>query len=155
MRFWLTLVSITLLLVGSVVAWDNRPFNPSNTISVYSDGGGSIDEYQNKYGKIGYEGKYLRINGICASACTYFMKLVPPDHVCATNRSKFLFHGIYSGLSGFDKEFTQLMHPIVYPEFVLKLLKDRGFDGSEDVDKEKYPIGLIELTREELKINAC
>lgn len=155
MRWLLTLVSLLVVLAGTSYAmYETRPFNPSQTVSVYSDGGGDVDEFQNKYGKIGDEGKYLRINGLCASACTYFMKLIPSNHVCATDRAEFYFHGIYNML-GFNKEFTQLLHPIVYPEYVLNLLKERGFDGSEDVDRTKYPLGLIKLTREELKINAC
>ena len=162
MRKFVMSMGVALVATLSVLGyagWNNRPFNPANTEYVYANPGGEIFSFIEKYGTMASDGKYLKIDGLCASACTYFLNALPRDRVCATPRSSFGFHGVYLSLGGlgriFDKTMTQLIMPIVYPEFVLNILKERGFDGSEDIDETKYPTGFIWLTPKELNIKEC
>lgn len=153
----LTLAGIALAVVSAFAinnSYENRPFNPEDTMVVYASPGGEIFSHIEKYNKLDDEGKYLKIDGPCVSACTYFLNLVKPNHVCATEKAYFGFHGIYNML-GFLGPVVQRMHPLVYPQRVIELLKTKGFDGTRDVDRTKYPDGIIWLTREELLINPC
>lgn len=162
MRSWLTLTNILVGFIALVVvslvgtsAYDNRPFNPAHTVQVYADPGGSIFEFQSKYAEIEQKGEYLQFNGPCVSACTFFSKLVNPERVCATVNATFWFHGVYDGAGNFIPTFTQWAMPLVFTDKVINLLKEKGFDGTKDVDREKYPAGIIQLTRDELGIKHC
>jgi hypothetical protein len=134
-----------------------RHFDPASpgVHTVYHDEGGVIEVYMNKYGKLRGEGKLLRIDGMCASACTYFLKTWPSERVCATENSRFGFHGTY--LSGFDPKWTPIYHQeVAYPEWLNLLLAERfGFDGTKDVDQKKYPSGFLWLTRDDLRLQHC
>jgi hypothetical protein len=133
-----------------------EPFSTNVTVVEYGSEGGEIFSHMRKYNQLNDEGMYLKIDGVCASACTYFLNLVDPDHVCATDKARFGFHGIYGGMMGtFEKNYVQFVHPLVYPQYILDWLKDKGFDGTTDVDREQYPMGLIWATREEVKVNVC
>lgn len=152
--FTVIVLVVTVMFMAAVVPKivEDRP----TTTIVGASPGGSIFEFMDKYSTIEVKKEKLVIAGPCMSACTYFLGLVSPERVCATDKSSFWFHGIYRGATGLDKNMVAAMQPVVYPDFVVELLKEKGFDGTKaDVDKLKWPIGLIPLTREELRINAC
>lgn len=162
MRYWLTPIDIIVILLALLIIinvgdyeYKHRPFNSANTLQVYADFGGDIVEYQTKYNKLQQEGGYLQINGPCISACTYFLKLVNPAHVCATDNASFWFHGVYNGEGVFNPVITQWIMPMVYPQFVLDILKADGFDGTSDVDGQRWPVRIIPITREQLRIQRC
>lgn len=133
-------------------------FNPEHedVVTITVNGGGEIMSFYDQYTNLRVKNKYLRVEGLCASACTFFLGLVPPDHVCASEQARFGFHGIYTMLG---PNFTtyKWFTPFVYPEWVLKKLREEyGFDGSvADVDSEKYPGKIIWMNRDDLNIQHC
>jgi hypothetical protein len=149
---------LTLLVIGYLVADMSKnvteAFDPDITEEVYSDGGGSVEAFIGKYNRIDDIEHYVKIDGPCWSACTYFLNLVAPERVCAGDDARFFFHGVYYGQL-FDHIETQFYHKMVYPQFVNDLLKKKGFDGTADVDIMSYPLGFIELTKDELHIQEC
>lgn len=158
---------VAAMVIGAVLAiilgWlpgtlvpDTKPFDPTSKSveTIYHDTGGIIDGYIERYGKIADEGGQVRVAGMCVSACTYVLGLVPAKDVCATPAALFGFHGTYSD-GEFDPVFTKFMHERVYPKRVLDALLSKGFDGTTDVDEGKYPYDVIWLNRDEVGVQPC
>jgi hypothetical protein len=65
------------------------------------DHGGLVDEYKAKYAAIRDRGERVIIDGICNSACTLVLGIVPLNRVCVTPRASLGFHLAY-----YDKSLT-------------------------------------------------
>ena len=65
------------------------------------DHGGLVDEYKAKYAAIRDRGGRVIIDGICNSACTLVLGIVPLNRVCVTPRASLGFHLAY-----YDKSLT-------------------------------------------------
>lgn len=149
-----------LALAGAVALNPSLQSPQTKTETVYGDPGGDIFTFMSHYQQMKDSHEKLRVDGVCASACTYFLNILPQDSVCATDQAWFGFHGVYSGFGGFNEPFTQWSQAIAYPQFVRDLLKNEyGFDGTADVDTAKYPTGVIWITGDkiqtELHIKKC
>jgi hypothetical protein len=59
------------------------------------DHGGLVDEYKYKYAMIRDRGERVVIDGICNSACTLVLGIVPLNRVCVTPRASLGFHMAY------------------------------------------------------------
>ena len=65
------------------------------------DVGGRIDLYKIRYAKLRDSGERVIIDGICNSACTLVLGIVPHNRICVTPRAQLGFHQAY-----FDKAWT-------------------------------------------------
>src|SRR5439155_11231803 len=65
------------------------------------DHGGLVESYKTKYAKIRERGERVIIDGICNSACTLVLGIVPLSRVCVTPNASLGFHQAY-----FDKSYT-------------------------------------------------
>jgi|ERR1043166_375142 hypothetical protein len=65
------------------------------------DHGGLVDTYKAKYAKIRDHGDRVIIDGICNSACTLVLGIVPLNRICVTPRASLGFHEAY-----YDKAYT-------------------------------------------------
>lgn len=139
------------------------PFDPNspNVVEQYDSPGGGIFDFMAQYNKIGQEGKYLRLGGLCASACTFFEKRIPADHVCAIPGTLFGYHAIALGVLP-DAKVTKFLWPTIYSEHTLKLLKENGFDWDNPDDMKavtlegpKVVSGLVWFTAAEVGIQEC
>src|SRR4029077_716571 len=86
------LAFILLALWSSTAAADYR---------ITRDHGGLVDAYKAKYAKIRDHGERVIIDGICNSACTLVLGIVPLNRICVTPKASLGFHTAY-----FDKAFT-------------------------------------------------
>src|SRR5215831_8364414 len=59
------------------------------------DHGGLVDQYKYKYAMIRDRGERVIIDGICNSACTLVLGIVPLNRVCVTPRASLGFHQAY------------------------------------------------------------
>jgi hypothetical protein len=81
------LVSALLVVLASVPAHaDYR---------ITRDFGGLVEQYKAKYQKIRDKGERVIIDGICNSACTLVLGIVPMNKVCVTPRASLGFHSAY------------------------------------------------------------
>src|SRR6266404_3506763 len=86
-------IALILLLALTGPAWaDNR---------ITRDHGGDVEQYKAKYAAIRDRGDRVIIDGICNSACTLVLGIVPLNRICATPRASMGFHQAY-----FDKRWT-------------------------------------------------
>jgi len=65
------------------------------------DHGGLVEDYKAKYTDIRNRGERVVIDGICNSACTLVLGIVPLNRICATPRASMGFHQAY-----YDKRWT-------------------------------------------------
>ncbi|MGZ9092338.1 MAG: hypothetical protein ACXW3T_12325 [Rhodoplanes sp.] len=70
-------------------------------LRITRDFGGYVEEYKARYERIRENGERIIIDGICNSACTLVLGIVPLQRICATPRASLGFHQAY-----FDKRWT-------------------------------------------------
>jgi len=80
------LVLILLALSGSAANADYR---------ITRDHGGLVDQYKAKYAAIRDRGERVIIDGICNSACTLVLGIVPLNRICVTPKASLGFHQAY------------------------------------------------------------
>lgn len=68
---------------------------------VRRDHGGLVDVYKARYAKIRDRGERVIIDGICNSACTLVLGIVPLNRICVTPRASLGVHEAY-----IDKRWT-------------------------------------------------
>jgi hypothetical protein len=92
MRPLALLLSSTVVLAGAPAAAEYR---------ITRDHGGLVEEYKAKYARIRERGERVIIDGICNSACTLVLGIVPLNRICVTPKASLGFHEAY-----FDKSWT-------------------------------------------------
>jgi hypothetical protein len=70
-------------------------------LHITRDHGGYVEEYKARYKRIRDSGERVVIDGICNSACTLVLGIVPMNKICVTPRASLGFHQAY-----YDKAFT-------------------------------------------------
>jgi hypothetical protein len=70
-------------------------------VRITRDFGGYVEQYKIKYTKLRDRGERVVIDGICNSACTLVLGIVPHNRICATPRASIGFHQAY-----YDKRWT-------------------------------------------------
>src|SRR6266404_9167353 len=70
-------------------------------LHITRDHGGYVEEYKTKYAKIRDRRERVIIDGICNSACTLVLGMVPLNRVCVTPNASLGFHQAY-----IDKSWT-------------------------------------------------
>jgi hypothetical protein len=119
----LTLALLIPLVLGiSEAAADYR---------ITEDYGGVLESYKAKYAAIRARGERVIIDGVCNSACTLVLGIVPLSRVCVTPRASLGFHMPFYDLAATDGIVVPsyegaadlLRH---YPEALRKWLSLRG-----------------------------
>jgi hypothetical protein len=64
-------------------------------LRIKRDHGGWVDQYKAKYAAIRDRGERVIIDGICNSACTLVLGIVPLHRICVTPRASLGFHMAY------------------------------------------------------------
>jgi hypothetical protein len=85
-------VVVFLLVVSSSAFADLR---------ITRDYGGYLEDYKAKYAKLRDKNERVVIDGICNSACTIVLGIVPLERICVTPRARLGFHLAY-----FDQSWT-------------------------------------------------
>jgi hypothetical protein len=70
-------------------------------LHITRDFGGYVEEYKTKYAKVRDRKERVIIDGICNSACTLVLGIVPLNRICVTPRASLGFHQAY-----YDKRWT-------------------------------------------------
>jgi hypothetical protein len=90
----ITLFSLLLLFVAAAA--------PARAeLHITRDHGGYVEEYKAKYKRVRATGERVIIDGICNSACTLVLGIVPLNKICVTPKASLGFHQAY-----YDKAFT-------------------------------------------------
>jgi hypothetical protein len=121
-----------LLLAALVVASSSA----NAEIRITNDEGGSVGQYFARYQGIRDSGDTVVIDGLCLSACTLVLGILPPDRVCATGGAKLGFHAAWrpngQGGRSLAADQTQRMMQS-YPASVRRWISRQGGLTSEMV----------------------
>ena len=77
------------------------PLATAGDYRITRDHGGLVEQYKTKYARIRDRGERVIIDGICNSACTLVLGIVPLNRVCVTPRASLGVHEAY-----LDKRWT-------------------------------------------------
>ncbi len=81
------------LLCAALAALWTTPASADMVIT--TDSGGSINQYAQRYAAARDSGKRVVIDGLCLSACTIALGIMPRGRVCATNNALLGFHAAW------------------------------------------------------------
>jgi hypothetical protein len=62
------------------------------TLRISDDRGGQIGNYLAKYQAVKKSGEHVQIDGVCASACTMLLGIIPANRICITSQAVLEFH---------------------------------------------------------------
>lgn len=120
------------LILGIVCAFFAGP--ASSVVIISSDKGGQIGPYYARYKQIRRTGERVVIDGVCFSACTIVLGLIPRNRLCATPNAVLGFHAAWApggwGRIGSSQEATRFLLDI-YPAAVRRWIALRGGLSSE------------------------
>ena len=71
------------------------PHGANAMLVITSDIGGRIGNYVETYQRARQTGELVVIDGVCLSACTLVLGIVPPDRICITRRATLGFHAAW------------------------------------------------------------
>ena len=121
MRFCASLVGAALALTIATGA--------SATMRIGDDVGGRIGAYVDQYMAARNSGERVVIDGVCLSACTLVLGIVPRNRICVTRRAMLGFHAAWmpgpQGRPVPSAVGTQALWEI-YPQHVKRWISARG-----------------------------
>ena len=87
MRVCTTLVVAAISIFAATAA--------SATMRISDDVGGRIGAYVDQYAAVRNSGERVVIDGVCLSACTLVLGIVPRNRICVTRRAMLGFHAAW------------------------------------------------------------
>jgi hypothetical protein len=101
----------------------------SATMRISDDVGGRIGTYVETFSQLRQTGEKVVIDGMCLSACTLVLGIVPREHICVTRRAMLGFHAAWmpgpEGKPVRSEVGTQALWE-VYPPNVRRWINARG-----------------------------
>src|ERR1700731_580376 len=113
------------------------PSNPAAaTVRIADDRGGNIGEYWSRFIALRDAKEQVVIDGICSSACTMVLGIVPRERICVTDNATLGFPAAYRpGFLGsriVNEPATQTLMNI-YPDAIRQWLERNGGLGAETI----------------------
>ena len=106
------------------------------TVRIADDRGGNIGEYWSRFTALRDAKEQIIIDGICSSACTMVLGIVPRDRICVTENATLGFHAAYRpGFLGsriVNEPATRTLMSI-YPDAIRQWLARNGGLGTETI----------------------
>ena len=91
--------------------------------------GGQVTVFMDFWQALERSGVRVKIDGVCISACTFFLAYFPEDRICVTSRASLGFHQA-SSPSGPEPRFSRALYTMLYPAWVRQWIEAKG--GLED-----------------------
>ena len=117
--------ALLALLLSSPAQAGVYHFDPFfNVLTIHMDGGGLYLSYDGQANEAASNGTLVKINGVCASACTLFLR---NTHVCITEKARLGFHAAASlvptgrGRDSRDRD-TPGYYKIIDPDFTKNVM---------------------------------
>src|ERR1700682_443403 len=106
------------------------------TVRIADDRGGNIGEYWSRFTALRDAKEQVVIDGICSSACTMVLGIVPRDRICVTDNAALGFHAAYRpgflGSRVVNEPATRTLMSI-YPDAIRQWLARNGGLGTETI----------------------
>jgi hypothetical protein len=124
------------LFVLALIA-DGAASNPAAAaVRIADDRGGNIGEYWSRFTALRDVKEQVVIDGVCSSACTMVLGIVPRERICVTNNATLGFHAAYRpgflGMRIVNEPATRTLIAI-YPDAIRQWLARNGGLGRETI----------------------
>jgi hypothetical protein len=132
-RLYRLLAAVALAEMAYMAAASN---SATATVRIADDRGGNIGEYWSRFTALRDTKEQVIIDGICSSACTMVLGIVPRDRICVTDNATLGFHAAYRpgflGARIVNEPATRTLMSI-YPDAVRQWLARNGGLGTETI----------------------
>ena len=126
------LVAILLPVLFALVL----PPNASAAVRIKDDRGGNIGIYWSRYTALRDSGQQVVIDGLCSSACTLVVGIVPHDRICVTRNALLGFHAAWRpgflGIKVINEPATRTLMSF-YPDPIRQWIARNGGLGPETI----------------------
>jgi hypothetical protein len=127
---------LAALFALALIAYGAASNPAAATLRIADDRGGNIGEYWSRFTALRDAKEQIVIDGICSSACTMVLGIVPRDRICVTDNAMIGFHAAYRpgflGLRVVNEPATRTLMGI-YPDAIRQWLARNGGLGSETI----------------------
>jgi hypothetical protein len=124
------------LFALALIAYEAASNPAAATLRITDDRGGNIGEYWSRFTALRDAKEQIVIDGICSSACTMVLGIVPRERICVTDNAALGFHAAYRpgflGLRVVNGPATRTLMSI-YPDGVRQWLAHNGGLGTETI----------------------
>src|ERR1700719_4644835 len=128
--------SLAAIIALALIAQVTTAGQATATVRIANDRGGNIGEYWSRFTALRDAKEQVIIDGICSSACTMVLGIVPRDRICVTNNAALGFHAAYRpgflGMRIVNEPATRTLMGI-YPDVIRQWLARNGGLGSETI----------------------
>src|SRR6202035_1774046 len=128
--------SLAAIVTLVLVAQATMSGSATATVRIADDRGGNIGEYWSRFTALRDAKEQVIIDGICSSACTMVLGIVPRDRICVTDNATLGFHAAYRpgflGSRVVNEPATRTLLGI-YPDAIRQWLARNGGLGTETV----------------------
>src|ERR1700746_3356214 len=94
---------ITCTIVLTLISMWALAEKAAAVVRITNDRGGNIGAYWSRYMALRDAGEEIIIDGVCSSACTLVLGIVPRDRICVTQNAVLGFHAAWRpGFLGFE-----------------------------------------------------
>jgi hypothetical protein len=118
------------------VAYIATASSAAATVRIADDRGGNIGEYWSRFTALRDAKEQIVIDGICSSACTMVLGIVPSERICVTDNATLGFHAAYRpGFLGsriVNEPATRTLMSI-YPDAIRQWVARNGGLGTETI----------------------
>lgn len=129
---WFVLAGSLSILEAALVV----PAVAASVVIIKNDRGGNIGQYWTRFTAIRDAKERVIIDGVCSSACTMVLGIVPRDRICVTRNARFGFHAAWRpgflGLRTTNKPATQTLWNL-YPNPIRLWIARNGGLGSDTI----------------------
>ena len=126
-------VATTLVVLAP---WGIRHLRQSHALYFTDDHGGNIGAYWARYTALREAGEAIIIDGVCSSACTLVLGIVPHDRICVTANAVIGFHAAWRpgflGLAVTNDPGTRTLWNI-YPTSIRQWISRHGGLGATTI----------------------
>ena len=128
--------SLAALLPLALIAQVTMSAPATATVRIADDRGGNIGEYWSRFTALRDAKEQVVIDGMCSSACTMVLGIVPRERICVTDNATLGFHAAYRpgflGMRIVNEPATRTLMSI-YPDAIRQWLARNGGLGSETI----------------------
>jgi hypothetical protein len=128
--------SLAALVLLALIAQVTISGPATATVRIADDRGGNIGEYWSRFTALRDAKEQVIIDGICSSACTMVLGIVPRDRICVTDNATLGFHAAYRpgflGSRVVNEPATRTLLNI-YPDAIRQWLAHNGGLGTETI----------------------
>ena len=101
---------LLIVAAAGVAALASGSANAEKVYHIRNAPGGNVREHYAKFVRVAAEYDRVEISGMCKSACTMVLGIVPLDRICITSGAYFMFHAGHKRDSRiYDERATQDM----------------------------------------------